>query len=128
MSCGRRQLLQTGTASPPYTRDMQREKKKKRRAFWRREEGGDWASVDEADVVVSMYGWIVVSVSPNAGSYIQAGLTLSTLPHSEGGREMMATGSFGPVATAEAVVESASGSESVQCHSSPASQVGLLQS
>lgn len=44
---------ETGTASPPYTREMQR---KKGRAFWRRQEGGDWASVDEAGLDVWMYG------------------------------------------------------------------------
>lgn len=72
-----------GTASPPYTRDMQ---KKKRRAFWRREEGGDWASVDEADVVVSMYGWIVVRCVTHGRLVYPRRSHSVFLPHSEGER------------------------------------------
>lgn len=41
----RRKLLQTGTASPPYTRYAEG---KRRRGFWLQGGGGDWASVDEA--------------------------------------------------------------------------------
>lgn len=53
----RRQLLQTGTASSPYTRYAE---EKERRCFWRQGEGGDWASVDEQDEADLMCGHVWV--------------------------------------------------------------------
>lgn len=58
--------------------------REKERAFWRRQEGGDWASVDEAGLDVWMYGWIVVAVSPKSRLVYPRRSHSVHLPHSEG--------------------------------------------